>query len=219
VVALAVRGWLPAPLDQLLCAAVLLFWLGTGRGPQREQHEALLVAFAVRGLLSVPWPAAVRSGLTVFGSVHAEARDVSSTSCSSFSRCTACCRRLGHLLCAAVLMFFARRRPDPQREQHELLVAFAVRGLLPAPWPAAMRSGGTVFGSAQAEARNESSTRCWSLRWCAACWRRLDRLRCAVTVLFLARYYQAERATTAARAAGRFRGARLVAGALVTCCA
>jgi hypothetical protein len=155
---LAVRGWLPAPLDQLLCAAVLLFWLGTGRGPQREQHEALLVAFAVRGLLSVPWPAAVRSGLTVFGSVHAEARDVSSTSCSSLSR----------------------RRPDPQREQHELLVAFAVRGLLPAPWPAAMRSGGTVFGSAQAEARNESSTRCWSLRWCAACYRRPDRLlRCA----------------------------------------
>ena len=148
-------------------------------------------------MLTVPWPAAVCSGLTVFGSVHAEARDVSSTSCSSFSR----------------------RRPDPQREQHELLVAFAVRGLLPAPWPAAMRSGGTVFGSAQAEARNESSTRCWSLRWCAACWRRLDRLRCAVTVLFLARYYQAERATTAARAADRFRGARLATGLLAGCCA
>jgi hypothetical protein len=53
VVALAVRGWLPAPLDQLLCAAAVLFWLGTGRGPQREQHEALLVAFAVRGLIAI----------------------------------------------------------------------------------------------------------------------------------------------------------------------
>ena len=41
------------------------FWLGTGRGPQREQH-ALLVTSVVRGLLAAPRPATVRSDRTVF---------------------------------------------------------------------------------------------------------------------------------------------------------
>jgi hypothetical protein len=89
------------------------FWLGTGRGLQREQH-ALLVTSVVRGLLAAPRPATVRSDRTVFGSaLSSRTCNNISTSCWSISWCAACCRRLGHLLCVAVSMFFARRRPRP----------------------------------------------------------------------------------------------------------
>jgi hypothetical protein len=48
-------------------------------------------------------------------------------------------------MCATAVLFLARHRPNVQQQQHELLIAFAVRGLLPAPWSPALRSGLTVF--------------------------------------------------------------------------
>ena len=153
-----------------------------------------------------------------FGSAQAEAREGSSTSCWSLRRCAACCRRLGWPLCAAASLFWLGAGRGPRGQQHELLVASAVRGVLPAPWTAAVCGGLTVlarrrprparaaaraagrfggarraagvlagrcvrrphcFGSAQAEAREGSSTSCWSLRRYTACCRRLGWPLCA----------------------------------------
>jgi hypothetical protein len=83
--------------------------------------------------------------LHCFGSAQAEARDGSSTSCWSLRRCVACCRRLSWPLCAAASLFWLGSDRGPRWHQHEVLVASAVRGVLPAPWPAALRRVLTLF--------------------------------------------------------------------------
>jgi hypothetical protein len=122
-----------------------------------------------------------------FGSAQAAARNKSSSSCWSLWRCAACCSRLCWLLCAVALLFWLGTDQCPRPEKLELLVASAVRGLLLAPWPAAVRSSCTVLArhSPTSVTRAARAAGRFGSAWLAV--GVFGRLLCAAVLLFLAR--------------------------------
>ena len=110
LVALAMRGLLLAPLLAAVRSRTVLFWLDTDQCPRTEKLE-LLVASAVRGLLLAPWPAAVRSSCTVLARHSPTSVTRAARAAGRFGSAWLAVGVFGRLLCAAVLLFLARRRP------------------------------------------------------------------------------------------------------------
>ena len=179
-------------------------------------HHELLVALVVRGMLTAPWPAAVRSGLT--DSARHRPRPA--------TRAAQAAGRFGGAQCVVGALasyyaqrsyrfcfFLARQRPRPVKRAARVSDRFGGARLAAGAVAGCCAQRPYCFGSAQAESRNEGSMSCGSLWRCVACCRRLGRLLCAAAVLFLARH-RPRPLTRAARAASRFGGARLADGAL-----